>query len=1114
MSMASCSSSSSSLSSFRWEYDVFLCFRGETRHNFTSHLYSALCKMQVKTFIDDLLDRGKDLAALLKVIERSAVVVIIFSENFAESEWCLDEVVKIVECMKTMGHIVLPVFYRVDPSIVRGTATGSFADAISKHEETAKNGEDELTLKKILKWKDALLIASSQAGWDSKVTRPDSKIIEEIVKDVLKKLNQRSPNFDSQILVGLGSRLSKIVNLLSIGSSETSVVGIWGMGGTGKTTIAKSIFKQLSEQFEECYFIENADDKLGKQGANHLVYETYSQILGENLEVETLCLEKHFMRSRLRYKKVFLVFDDVKDFRQLEDLLLGGTYDNFGLGSRIIVTCRDRLVLQNVNAKIYEVEELDASESLELFSLYAFKQIKPPEDSFDHAKLFVNHCQGNALALKVLGSSLYGRSKEDWDSALERIKKVPNGEIQNALRISYDGLDGEQKNVFLDIACFFRGMDRSYVMKILNGSYTSVHFVISSLIDKSLVTISDRKVEMHDLLHEMGQAIVCEGTRVEMRSRLRNAEDIFNGTETIEGIWLDKSYMEDVYLEADTFRRMNRLRLLVIDASNIAFPPSGLQFLSDELRYLDWNGFPSNSLASNFCAENLVVLCLPDSKIKRLWTGVQHLEKLKELHLQRSKYLSRLPNLSKAENLEIIDLTGCASLVEINSSIQCLGKLEILITKGCRNLRRLPSRIGSRCLKILDVSNCSKVKQCPEISGNLEQLCFHGTGIKELPQSLQEFSDLRWFDLTGCSNLSKFPNFPRNVEVLKLDETGIEEVPSSIMFLTRLTSLSMNGCKKLLRISDNISKLKSLGSLGLRDCTKLECFPEILEPMYLIKYLSLMNCRNLKTLPDSICNLKNLEYLSLEETAIDELPSSVIHLSRLKSLRLLNCKSLHSLPELPPSLHDLQARGSESLKSLSSSGTSNFNYLSFSDCFNLDQKELSKIMVDARLRIQSGDLRNEVRFAFPGSEMPEWFGEQSMGSSVSVKLPEHIRGVKGIAFCIVLAWEKPTSLHDFCYDNSVTVTCNILGDEGEFISCSTIASNECIHLEESNHVLLHYDPSRTLCRSLYCSEKVSFQFHPHGPYKVNQCGVLLVYEHYDDNSLETLRILSEIIDKL
>ena len=148
---------SSSSSTHRWCYDIFLSFRGEdTRNGFISHLYKALCDNGIYTFIDNDLPKGEEISEeLLKTIERSMISVVVISENYAGSRWCLDELVKIMQC-RTNGQLVLPVFYKVDPSEVRNQR-GNFGVALTKFEEKFKN--------KVQSWRTALKEAANLSGF-------------------------------------------------------------------------------------------------------------------------------------------------------------------------------------------------------------------------------------------------------------------------------------------------------------------------------------------------------------------------------------------------------------------------------------------------------------------------------------------------------------------------------------------------------------------------------------------------------------------------------------------------------------------------------------------------------------------------------------------------------------------------------------------------------------------------------------------------------------------------------------------------------------------------------------------------------------------------------------
>lgn len=147
---------SGSFSDKRW--DVFLSFRGEdTRRTFTSHLFRFLKEKGVNVFMDDGLQRGEDISLqLFDVIRRSRISVVVFSKNYADSKWCLQELCEIIECRKkSPGQVVLPVFYDVSPSDVRNQ-TGLFGKAFAKCEKN----ED------VAQWRAALKEAGSLSGWD------------------------------------------------------------------------------------------------------------------------------------------------------------------------------------------------------------------------------------------------------------------------------------------------------------------------------------------------------------------------------------------------------------------------------------------------------------------------------------------------------------------------------------------------------------------------------------------------------------------------------------------------------------------------------------------------------------------------------------------------------------------------------------------------------------------------------------------------------------------------------------------------------------------------------------------------------------------------------------
>ncbi|XP_052876346.1 disease resistance protein RUN1-like [Gossypium arboreum] len=741
--------------------------------------------------------------------------------------------------------------------------------------------------------------------------RPETEYIKDIVEYVIKKLMSGKFKSASAELVRIDDQKQTILRLIE--QEDSRLIGLWGQGGIGKTTLSDVIFNEICHEFEGKCFVLNVREKFKTQGMESLRNELLSKLLNQEIHVDTPSIGSTLIQERLNNKRVLVVLDDINDSDQIDCFGV----KQFGDGSKIIVTSRDRQVLKNGGVdKIHEVKKLNRNDSLQLFPTFAFKQLNPAVDFQDLSNKFVEYAQGSPLALRVLGSKLYKKSRKEWESEVDKLKEYAQPKISQILRSSFDDLDELEKNVFLDIAIFFKGKLKKDVEKILNCCYKGAVCGISNLIDKCLLDskYEDERIFMHDMLEEMGKDIVCkESIDPGKRSRLWSAKDVYQvlrynkGINLIQGIKLDISQIDNLRLHHSTFEGMIDLRVIFFYTSDTLWDKCLAEklladqvdsvFLPDELRYLCWDYCPFKSL-SGFNPKNLVVLKLSNGGMDHLWNDDEHqvLVNLREIVVVGCKNLRKIPSLLGAINLERLDCSDCKNLVEL-PCLNHLASLKRLQLKGCHKLKKLPEIPNNYPFLVLQESEIEEVPDSIEHLIGLKSLNLMNSKVKKVSRNISKLESLSGLTLSHCP-LVEFPEIPRSLRVLNLPGTHIEEVYLSLDSPSNLQTLNMSGSK----VKNASIKMESLRDLNLSDCPIVK-FPEI--PRNLRK-LNLSGTQ-IEEVSLSLDSLGNLQTLNMSGSRVK---SVSIKMDSLHSLDLSHCPTVE-FPEIPGSLRELYLSGTQ-----------------------------------------------------------------------------------------------------------------------------------------------------------------------------------------------------------
>ncbi|TKY56619.1 Disease resistance protein [Spatholobus suberectus] len=497
--------------------------------------------------------------------------------------------------------------------------------------------------------------------------------------------------------------------LEALKDKSVSMIGLIGIGGLGKTTLAK----EMGKKAEELKLFEKVVMATVSQTPNiRSIQAQIADKLGFKLEEESDEGRAQRLSQRIRECTTLLILDDVWEKLNFEALGIPFHENNKGCG--VLLTTRSREVCTSMQCQsIIELNLLTSEEAWSLFTSNAEINDDSPDALKVVARKIVNECKGLPIAIVTVGSTLREKTFEEWKLALSRLEDsipldIPNGlgSPHVCLKLSYDNLKNQlAKSLLLlcsifpedseihleDLFRFGKGLGLTRTFGTMEKGRREMHVAVNILRDSCLLLHASNKerVKMHDMVRDValwiastsGQAILASTA---MNPRMLVEDESIKDKRAIS-LWdLENGQLPDDQLNCPA------LEIFLLHSPKVGFevPNACLERLK-MLKILAFLGYGYEWIEYSPLKRN-ITLSLPQS--------IESLENLHTLCLRGYK-LGDISILESLQALEILDLRG-SSFEALPKGIVALKKLKLLDLYNCWVEKNNACEVIGRCLQL------------------------------------------------------------------------------------------------------------------------------------------------------------------------------------------------------------------------------------------------------------------------------------------------------------------------------------------------------------------------------------------------------------------------------